>query len=112
MNWFIVLVAGLLEVVWASGLKYADTLLDWTGTILLIAISFLLLIRSYKTIPVAAAYTVFVGIGTVGTYFTGLYLGETFSIGQLFFLSMLVAGVLGMKLFTNSTKADTGGELS
>ncbi|MCC9024355.1 DMT family transporter [Bacillus nakamurai] len=104
MYWLLVLIAGLLEVVWASALKYADSLFDWIIIFLLIAVSFLLLIRSYKKIPMAAAYTVFVGIGTVGTYVTGIFLGESFSIGQIFFLTLLLSGILGMKLFTKENK--------
>ncbi len=110
MNWLIVFIAGILEVVWASGLKYADTLLDWVITVFLIAVSFILLIRSYKTIPVAAAYTVFVGIGTVGTYFVGIFLGDPFSIEQIFFLTILVAGVIGMKTSTKKDDEKTGVE--
>lgn len=104
MSWLLVFVAGILEVVWASGLKYADTPLDWFITIILIVVSFILLIRSYKTIHIAAAYTVFVGIGTVGTYFVGIYLGESFSITQIFFLMILLAGIIGMKTFTKKEK--------
>ncbi|NRD76803.1 multidrug efflux SMR transporter [Bacillus sp. BRMEA1] len=105
MNWLLVFVAGILEVVWASYLKYADTVWDWVITILLIVISFMLLIRSYRKIPVAAAYTVFVGIGTVGTYIAGIFLGEHFSSGQLLFLTILLAGIIGMK---SSTKKEKG----
>ncbi len=90
MYWSLVLIAGLLEVVWASALKHADSLFDWIGIFLLIAVSFLMLIRSYKKIPMVAAYTVFVGIGTVGTYVTGVILGESFSIGQIFFFGFAV----------------------
>ncbi|MGM7636844.1 DMT family transporter [Bacillus sp. Hm123] len=110
MNWLIVVAAGILEVVWASGLKYADSTLDWIIVGALIAISFIMLIHSYKTIPLAAAYTVFVGIGTVGTYFVGIYLGEPFSITQLIFLSMLLLGVIGMKMGTKTKEEQPGGE--
>ena len=110
MKWLLVFVAGVLEIVWASGLKYADSLLDWSITIILIAVSFILLIRSYKVIPVAAAYTVFVGIGTVGTYFVGMILGESFSIGQIFFLIILLAGIIGMKTFTKNNNDQKRGE--
>jgi paired small multidrug resistance pump len=104
MGWLFVFVGGILEVAWASGLKYADKPLDWFITIILIVVSFILLIRSYKTIPIAAAYTVYVGIGTVGTYFVGIYLGESFSITQIFFLMILLAGIIGMKTFTKKEK--------
>jgi len=100
MNWFLVIIAGILEVAWASSLKFADSFLDWLITIALIVVSFILLIRSYKTIPVAAAYTVFVGIGTIGTFFVGIFFGEPLSFGQLFFLVILLAGIIGMKTFT------------
>ena len=110
MNWLIVIAAGFLEVVWASGLKYADSILDWVIVGTLIAISFVMLIHSYKTIPLAAAYTVFVGIGTVGTYFMGIYLGEPFSVSQLFFLTMLLLGVLGMQQATETKKESSEGE--
>ncbi|WP_100330049.1 DMT family transporter [Bacillus xiapuensis] len=110
MNWLIVFIAGILEVVWATGLKYADSVMDWILVGSLIAISFVMLIHSYKTIPLAAAYTVFVGIGTVGTYFVGIYLGEPFSIRQLIFLIMLLVGVLGMQIATETKKKSSRGE--
>ncbi|WP_066369132.1 DMT family transporter [Neobacillus fumarioli] len=100
MKCMLVFIAGLLEVVWATCLKYADSALGWAITVFLIALSFILLIRSYKKIPVAAAYTVFVGIGTVDTYLAGVILGEPFSPGQLLFLMILLAGIIGMKAFT------------
>lgn len=103
MNWLLVLIAGVMEVAWASGLKYANSLGDWAVTTILIALSFILLIRSYKTLPVAAAYTVFVGIGTVGTYAVGIVLGEPFSMKQLFFVLILLTGIIGMKVFTNKS---------
>nr|WGD65354.1 SMR family transporter [Bacillus subtilis] len=111
MNWVLVFIAGLLEVVWYSSLKHADSLLDWIIIFILIAVSFILLIRSYQKNPDGtAAYTVFVGIGTVGTYLTGIVLGESFSAAQMFFLALLLAGILGMKLFTKESKSQPGGE--
>lgn len=105
MNWLLVFIAGGIEVIWASGLKYADSFIDWLGTAILIVISFILLIRSYQKIPIAAAYTVFVGVGTVGTYIMGILLGEPFTIGQMFFLLILVAGITGMKIFTKTSNS-------
>ncbi|MDQ0246407.1 paired small multidrug resistance pump [Bacillus fengqiuensis] len=110
MSWLLVFIAGVMEVAWASGLKYADSLGDWVITTILIAFSFMLLIRSYKTIPVAAAYTVFVGIGTVGTYAVGILLGEPYSMKQLFFVLVLLAGIIGMKAFTKKNDAKMEGD--
>lgn len=101
MSWVLLFLAGILEVVWASGLKYATTPLQWTGVIFLIAVSFIMLIIAYKDIPVAIAYAVFVGIGTVGTYIVGVLLGEPFSLLQVIGLTSLLAGVIGLKVFTN-----------
>ena len=58
----------------------------------------------------AAAYTVFVGIGTAGTYLTGIFLGESFAGGQIFFLPLLLAGIVGMKIVTKEKNAGSGGE--
>lgn len=110
MVWGVLLVAGILEVVWASFLKYADSLLDWILILFLILISFLLLLQSYKKIPAAVAYTVFVGIGTAGTYFVGFFLGESFSFRQILFLLLLLAGITGMTIFTKEETEETRGD--
>ncbi|WP_078411781.1 DMT family transporter [Priestia abyssalis] len=110
MNWLLVFIAGVMEVAWASGLKHADSFGDWAITTALIVVSFMLLIRSYRTIPIAAAYTVFVGIGTVGTYAVGILLGEPYSMKQLFFVLILLAGVVGMKIFTQKNDKKMEGE--
>ena len=110
LNWVLVFIAGVMEVGWASGLKHADSFGDWVITTVLIVVSFMLLIRSYRTIPIAAAYTVFVGIGTVGTYAVGILLGEPYSMKQLFFVLILLAGIIGMKTFTKKNDEKMEGE--
>ncbi|MBP1964295.1 DMT family transporter [Paenibacillus aceris] len=110
MKWLTVFIAGILEVIWASNLKHASTALEWIVTFVLIAVSFGLLIYSYRKIPVAAAYTVFVGIGAVGTYLVGIMLGEPLSAMQILFLMLLIVGVIGMKAFTKDDKKETSGD--
>ncbi|MGZ9586977.1 DMT family transporter [Paenibacillus marinisediminis] len=100
MAWILVLIAAALEIVWASGLKYASTPMEWVGIFALITISYVLLIQTYKKLPVAIAYTVFVGIGTIGTYIIGISLGEPYSLPQIAFLIILLVGIIGMKLST------------
>lgn len=100
LGWILVILGGSLEVVWATALKHADSILDWVIIGLLIAVSFIMLIRAYQTIPVAPAYSVFVGIGTVGTYLAGIFLGEPYSLKQIFFLFILVSGIIGLQLVT------------
>lgn len=100
MAWMIIVFAGILEVFWATNLGTADTVLEWALIALLMIISFWLVTLTFRTISVAVAYTVFVGIGTIGTYLFGILTGEPFTINQLFFFSLLVLGVLGMKFTT------------
>lgn len=100
MSWLLVLVASALEIVWASGLKFASTTWEWIGIFVLITVSYVMLIQAYKRLPVAIAYTVFVGIGTIGTYVLGVILGEPYSLLQIFFLLILLTGIIGMKLST------------
>jgi len=68
--------------------------------------SFLLLIQAYKVIPVGIAYSVFVGLGTVGTYAVSvLFFGDTISKWQTFFLGILLIGIIGLKFTTKEERA-------
>jgi paired small multidrug resistance pump len=102
MAWLLVFTGGIIEIVWASCLKYADSFFEWAIIAALIAISFIMLICAYKTIPVAPAYSVFVGIGTLGTYLTGIFLGEPYSLEQICFLVLLLFGIIGLQMTTKS----------
>lgn len=76
MAWILLVLAGLFEVVWAVGLKYTDgftRLYPTLCTLIAMLISFLLLAQSLKTLPIGTAYTVWTGIGAVGTVLYGLY---------------------------------------
>ena len=101
MVWFLLVLAGLFETVWAVGLKYTDgfsRLWPSVGTLAAMAVSFLLLACSMKTLPVGTAYAVWTGIGTVGAVVGGVLLfHETFSLPKLLFLCMIVAGIAGLK---------------
>jgi len=86
---------------WASMLKYADSVAMWGLVFVLIMVSFLLLIRAYKVIPVGVAYAVFVGLGTIGTYAVSVtFLGESISTWQIIFLVLLLIGIIGLKFTT------------
>jgi paired small multidrug resistance pump len=100
-NWIFIILAGIIEVLWAMGLKYSNSFTGWIGVGILICISFFLLSQAIKKVPVATVYTVFTGIGTVGTVLVGMiYFNEAFSWRKIFFISILVAGILGLKLVT------------
>ncbi|EBE6485904.1 quaternary ammonium compound efflux SMR transporter SugE [Salmonella enterica] len=102
MSWIILLIAGLLEVVWAVDLKYTHGFSRLTPSIITITamvISMALLSWAMKTLPVGTAYAIWTGIGAVGAAITGiLLLGESASPARLLSLGLIVAGIIGLKL--------------
>jgi quaternary ammonium compound-resistance protein SugE len=104
MDWFILVVAGLFEIGWAVGLKYTDgftRLWPTVGTVLSMIISIGLLSIAMKSLPVGTAYAVWVGVGAVGTAILGIVLlGESANPMRLLSLSLIVAGIVGLKLAT------------
>jgi quaternary ammonium compound-resistance protein SugE len=104
MAWVILVVAGLFEVAWAIGLKYSDGLTrTWPtiGTVLAMVISLWLLGIAMKSLPVGTAYSVWVGVGAVGTVILGIVLlGEPANAGRLVSVALVIAGIIGLKLAT------------
>lgn len=101
MNWIILVVAGLLEVGWAVGLKHTHgftRLWPSVGTIAAIVLSLGLLGIAMRTLPAGVAYAVWVGIGIVGTALLGMFLGEPAGIGKMISLAMILGGIVGLKL--------------
>jgi quaternary ammonium compound-resistance protein SugE len=103
MHWFYLVVAGLLEIGWASGLKYTlgfTRLWPSAGTVAAMIASFFLLSLSLKTIPIGTAYAVWTGIGAAGTAILGMmYFSEPREVARIICLVMIVAGTVGLKLF-------------
>ena len=101
MAWIILLIAGLLEVVWAIGLKYTHGFTRLTPSIITIAamvVSMLLLANAMKTLPAGTAYAVWTGIGAVGAAIMGMVLlGESTNIARIISLCLSVVGILGLK---------------
>ncbi|QDT05481.1 Quaternary ammonium compound-resistance protein SugE [Rubripirellula lacrimiformis] len=102
MAWFVLFIAGLFEVGWAIGLKYSDgfsKLWPTVWTITAMIASFGLLGVSLRSLPVGTAYGVWVGIGIVGTVLFGvLMLDEPASPSRVFFVLLIIVGVIGLKL--------------
>lgn len=102
MNWVILVIAGLLEIGWAIGLKYTEgytKLWPTVATVICLAASFLLLGLSLKTLPVGTAYAIWVGIGAAGTAILGIMLfNESAEMLKLASLCLICAGVVGLKL--------------
>ncbi|MBL8352322.1 MAG: quaternary ammonium compound efflux SMR transporter SugE [Burkholderiaceae bacterium] len=102
MAWVLLLVAGLLEVGWAIGLKYTEGFTRlWPSvfTIVAMVLSVVLLGIAMKSLPVGTSYAVWVGVGAVGTAVLGMVLfGEPASAARLASLGLIVAGIVGLKL--------------
>jgi quaternary ammonium compound-resistance protein SugE len=104
MAWLLLIIAGLCEIVWAIGLKHtAGFTRLWPTAITLTAmiVSIVLLGIAMKSLPVGTSYAVWVGIGAVGTAVMGiLVLGEPASAGRIASLTLIIAGIVGLKLAT------------
>ncbi|CDG16354.1 MULTISPECIES: quaternary ammonium compound efflux SMR transporter SugE [Xenorhabdus] len=102
MSWLILLIAGLLEVVWAVGLKYThgfSRLIPSLMTISAMVVSMGLLAYAMKNLPAGTAYAVWTGIGAVGTAIFGIMvLGESANFARILSLGLIVAGIIGLKL--------------
>lgn len=106
-EWLKVFIAAFFEVFWVIGLKHADSFLEWSGTIICIAVSFYLMIMAGKNLPVGTVYAVFVGLGTAGTVFSEFFFfGEPFNAIKVVLILVLLAGVIGLKLVTKDQKTE------
>ncbi|GEK59831.1 QacE family quaternary ammonium compound efflux SMR transporter [Marinococcus halophilus] len=104
-NWIKVVIAAIFEVGWVIGLKHAESVWTWGGTVVCIIVSFYLMIMAGRKLPVGTVYAVFVGLGTAGTVFSGIvFFGEAFSIIKIVLVMLLLAGVVGLKLVTTESK--------
>ncbi len=104
MAWILLVIAGLFEVAWAIGLKYTDGLtktLPTLGTIAAMVISVWLLGIAMKSLPVGTAYSVWVGVGAVGTVILGIVLfKEPANVPRLVSIGLVIAGIVGLKFAT------------
>ena len=104
MAWIILIIAGLFEVGWAIGLKYTDGFSRFWPTVftgLAMIVSLWLLGIAMKSLPVGTAYSVWVGVGSVGTVVLGIVLfDEPLNAARLISVALIVAGIIGLKLAT------------
>ena len=99
--WVLIALAGILETVWALGLKYSDGFTKfWPSvfTIITAVGSFWLLSVAMKSLPVGTAYAVWVGIGVLGTVIFGvILLGEPVNPLRIIGIALILAGILALK---------------
>jgi quaternary ammonium compound-resistance protein SugE len=104
MAWVILALAGLFETGWAIGLKYTagfTRLWPTVWTAAAMVVSLWLLGIAMKSLPVGTAYSVWVGVGAVGTVILGIVLfGEPSNPARLISVALIIAGIIGLKLAT------------
>jgi quaternary ammonium compound-resistance protein SugE len=104
MAWVWLTVAGLLEIVWAVGLKYTDgftKLVPSAITLAAMTASMLCLALAVRTIPIGTGYAVWTGIGAVGVALVGMFLfNEPKDVLRIGSILLIVAGIIGLKVVT------------
>jgi quaternary ammonium compound-resistance protein SugE len=102
MAWTYLLLAGLLEIVWAVGLKYTEGFTRlWPSVVTIIVawLSFYLLALAVRTIPVGTGYAIWTGIGAAGVALLGMALfSEPATLPRFFFIALIIVGIIGLKL--------------
>jgi quaternary ammonium compound-resistance protein SugE len=104
--WTLLVVAGLLEIVWALGFKYVgDAAPPWQRVVVFAALimSFVLLVAALRQLPAGTAYAVWTGIGASGVAIIGMVMfGEPATLSRIAFVSLIVAGIIGLRLTHSS----------
>lgn len=102
MNWIYLIIAGLLEIGWAIGLKYTE---GWTKIVpsvltgLMMLTSFYFLSMALKSLPIGTAYAVWTGIGTVGAAILGMIIfNEPRDFTRILCILLIIGGIAGLKL--------------
>jgi quaternary ammonium compound-resistance protein SugE len=102
MSWILLLIAGLLEVAWATGLKASDGFSrpGWSAFTIVTALgSFWLLALAMRELPLGTAYAVWTGIGAVGAFVFGIVMmGEALTVARVASAALIIVGLVGLKL--------------
>jgi quaternary ammonium compound-resistance protein SugE len=102
MQWAYLFTAGVFEIIWAVSLKYSESFTKLTPSAICVVtmfLSFYFLSLSLNNLPLGTAYAVWTGIGVLGTAVVGILLfDEPKSLLRLFFLALILSGILGLKL--------------
>ena len=105
MAWMMLLLAGIFEVVWAYAMKMSDgftRLVPSTITVVFMVLSFVLLAYAMRSLPLGTAYTIWTGIGAVGSFLVGVVmLGEPASALRMLAAVLIVSGLVLMKVASN-----------
>jgi quaternary ammonium compound-resistance protein SugE len=102
MSWFLLFIAGLLEVAWAAGLKTSEGFTRFWPSVFTVVTalgSFVLLAMAMRQLPLGTAYAVWTGIGAVGAFIFGIVMmGEVVTVARVGSAVLIVVGLVGLKL--------------
>lgn len=102
MAWIVLVFAGIFEIVWAYSMKLSEGFTKLTPsliTIFFMLLSFGLLAYAMKTLPLGTAYTIWTGIGAVGSFLVGIFvLGEPATAVRMLAAVLIISGLVLMKL--------------
>jgi len=108
MAWIYVLFAAIVEVFWVIGLRYSESLLEWAGTIIMIILSFMFVIKACEQLPAGTVYAIFTGSGAAAIVLIDYFIFDSdLSWGQVIFIGLIITGVIGIKL-TSDDDSDIG----
>lgn len=109
MAWVLLVIAGLLEVCWAIGLKYTEGFSRPLPTVLTVAAiiaSMVLLSMAVRSLPIGTAYAIWVGIGALGAAVLGIFLfQEPVTPSRVVFLLLLLTSIIGLKLTSGGARS-------
>jgi quaternary ammonium compound-resistance protein SugE len=101
-SWILLVLAGLLEICWALGLKLTDGFTRLWPSVFVggaLVASLVLLSIAVKQLPIGTAYAVWVGIGAAGAAIAAVFInGETMTLARATFLGLLLVAIIGLKL--------------
>lgn len=103
--WFLVILGGVVECFWVSGLKYSVEFWHYVLTAIGVCISFTCFLKACERLEVSIAYSVFVGIGTVGVVLNEMFVfNEPASNLKLTLIAILLLSIIGLKLVSKEVK--------
>ncbi|MGL9717167.1 MAG: DMT family transporter [Wolbachia sp.] len=104
MAWIYLLLAGLLEVIWTTALKYSNGFTRVIPVVVIFisgSVSLYLLSLAMKSIPLGTSYAVWTGIGSIGAAIIGImFFNDPVNFGRLLSLALVILGIVGLKVFT------------
>lgn len=110
MAWGYVALAAVVEIFWVVGLRYSETPLQWSGTVVAIVFSFYFIIKACEKLPSGTVYAVFTGSGAAAILLVDIFVFKAgFTWVTLSFIGLIVIGVVGIKLTTDEQVDTEGG---